>query len=727
MKKAIKIIFIVFGILGIAVSACAFYAVATTANYKLDKEKLINTEYNVEFYDAFGSEISSFTGKTKTAALEDLPAYVKNAFIAVEDKRFYKHNGIDKKAMMRAALHNIKTFSFKEGGSTISQQLIKNTHLNNEKTIKRKLAEWKLTKKLEKNYSKDEILEMYLNTIYFGENSFGITNAANTYFGKRPENISIDEAALLAGVIKAPSTYSPLKNAEKAKNRRDTVLKLMCEQGYITEKEYKENSAKSITIAPEKHENYAEFYLKHANAEFEELINFSPYNVKNCKVYTYFNPEMQKNIFKNANDTENGNCTSIVIDNKTHGVAAYYSQGIDDRRQTGSALKPLAVYAPAIEENIVSECTPILDEKTDFGGYSPSNYGDKYCGYISVKNSLENSSNVCAVKILNYLGCKNAVDYLKKMNFTVDNGDKNLSLALGATAQGATLKELASAYTVFTNGGAYSTSNFIDKIEVQGKVVYKNTPQKTQVFSEETCDIMNYMLQGVANDGTAKKLGVLNRAIAAKTGTVGNEKGNSDAYTVSFNPDYTVGVRLSGKLDNSVTGGGLPAVKAYNFWKSLNSFPEFPCPKKTKLDLIAYEQEHKLVLADDNAPARYVTEGLFKKSNLPKEKSTRFTSPKIETPILTVNNNKIEIKLCQTEYIEFLIYREVDSKKSLAYDSKGKSEKYEYAEEMTKCGKLYSYYVIPYTDFNGKQFKGEEICLGKIKCPEIDLGDWWED
>lgn len=222
-----------------------------------------------------GNEISAFSGDTAVSEDEEIPSFVKNAFIAVEDRRFYKHNGIDKKALMRAMWNNIKSFSLKEGASTISQQLIKNTHLTNEKTLKRKLIEFKLTRQLEKNYSKDEILEMYLNTIYFGKNSYGITSAAKNYFNVNVSDLSLSQAAVLAGLIKAPTAYSPANNMEKCRTRRDTVLKLMKEQGYISETEFAAAVAEDIALS-EGEKSASAYYIEQAKEEFERVMNFSP-------------------------------------------------------------------------------------------------------------------------------------------------------------------------------------------------------------------------------------------------------------------------------------------------------------------------------------------------------------------------------------------------------------------------------------------------------------------
>lgn len=735
MKKLLKFLLIFTSVAGALLLCALIYALCVTSGYSLNKEKLIDTDYAMEFYDINGDAISVYSGKNLISEEKNIPKYVKDAFIAVEDKRFYSHKGIDGKALARAAFNNLKTFSFKEGASTISQQLIKNTHLSNEKTIKRKLIEWKLTKQLEREFTKDEILEMYLNTIYFGKNSYGITAAAQNYFDKNVDRLSLSEAAALAGIVKAPSAYSPAENAEKCISRRNVVLKLMLEQKLIGAEEYAAAVKERLALAePQKSE--CAFYLEKAREELENLLSITPYSVKKCKVYTFYDPNAQALLCENAQN-EYGKFTGIILDHKTGGVRAYYSENNDEKRQAGSVLKPLAVYAPAIENRYVSECTLLLDEKTDFGGYCPSNYGDRYDGYISVKESLERSSNVCAVKLLNAIGAKAAREFLTRLGIETQPQDENLSLALGASAYGFTLKDICAAYTAFSGYGTMQKPVFIRKIETQGTLKYQYNPDKKQVMSEEGACMMNYMLKGVCENGTAKKLSALDMEIAAKTGTVGGKNGNTDAYCISYSPEYTVGIRYSSGenlMPNNVTGGGLPATKSYAIWKNLKTdknkkFATSENIVKCRLDKISYETDHLLILADERAPEKYIAEGYFFKNNLPKETSSRFSSPKLENAELSVNKNEIKIELCQTEYYDFIVYCEVDGVKSILFDSgKTADKRYELKDTMTQDGKIYSYSVVPYFKGKSENIYGEEIFLGKARCRiNIDLPDeWWD-
>ena len=402
MKNSLKIVFLILSAMFIVVLGFVLFFNVVTFNVKLDESKLINLDRMVCYYDKNNDLITEEINGKSISEFVKIPEHTKNAFIAIEDKRFYYHNGIDYKGLGRALLNNVKSFSFKEGASTISQQLIKNTHLSNEKTIKRKLVEIKLALELEKRFSKDEILEKYLNTIYFGDNCYGITSAALHYFNKSVEDLTIGESATLAGIIKAPSNYSPLADYDKCTSRRNIVLKEMFSQGYIDETSYNNLLNTPIKIYTENAEQIQYDFLYYARKELNSLIESSPYKNRNLKVYTKFDKEAQSIVENNIKDNKiDANKSAVML--SPHGnVCAYYSTCANEKRQFGSTIKPLLVYAPAIELDVVNSATLLLDEKTDFNGYCPSNYNDKYYGYVSVKDSLAKSLNVCAVKLLNY-------------------------------------------------------------------------------------------------------------------------------------------------------------------------------------------------------------------------------------------------------------------------------------------------------------------------------------
>jgi len=717
---------------------CYFNSI--TSNVKLDKNKLISFNQNIVFYDEKDNLIQEeINGKTITD-IKNIPNYTKNAFISIEDKRFYLHNGIDYKGLLRATFNNLKTLSIKEGASTISQQLIKNTHLTSEKTLKRKLIEIKLAKDLERQFSKDEILEKYLNTIYFGDNCYGITSASKYYFDKKPENLDINESAMLAAIIKAPTNYSPFNNYEKCIERKNIVLKEMFAQNYITKIEYDKNVSSDINLSKNNYKtNNDNSYIKMARNELDRIIKFSPYKNQHLNVYTYYNSAEQDKIIKIINSSNICCDKSVILMNKHGEVNAYESSCGDLSRQVGSIIKPLISYAPAIEGNKVNSLTKLEDKITDFNGYSPKNYNDKYLGDISCKKSLVVSSNVCAVKLLNYVGINNAKKYLNKLKFTLTENDNSLSLALGCFEKGISLSKITSAYTVFNNEGQAYTPSFIKTItDKNGNVLYNNSNHHTKVFEDSTVSIMNDMLKEVVKEGTAKKLSFCNQTLYGKTGTVGNKKGNTDAYSISYNKEYLLGVWFGNEdnklLSNTITGGGEPTNIASKIWNEFYADKKYPAEienskntEEIEIDKLAYDNENKILLADKNTPKKYIIKALFKSNNKPTEQSTSFSSPKIEKPKISVNNNGICISLCLTKLYDAEIYKLNNNNYELVYDTQN-NDKEIFIDKSIIPFKVYSYKVIPYYYDGVEKHYGNEILLEKIMSPIFNIDDnWWQN
>lgn len=738
-KNAIKITLGLVGVLLICALIFTAYYLIVTAGVRLDKSKLVNLDSSVEIYDGndvYVRELSD--GKSVTDA-EDMPDYVLNAFVAIEDKRFYSHDGVDVKGFIRATVNNLLSLSFKEGASTITQQLIKNTHLSGEKTFRRKLQEIKLAKELEREYSKKEILEKYVNTIYFGEGCYGITAAANKYFGVSPENLTVNQSAALAGMIKAPAVYSPKNSPEKCNERKNLVLKNMLEQGYITEEQYKTNVNSGIAVS-ESDLSGVSPYLKLVNKEIENFLSANPYLNSRIKVYTYFDKDIQECLENSANNDYVTDEKIIVLD-KNNKVKAFFASCEDFSRPLGSTIKPLAVYAPALDMNYIDTCTLINDEKTDFDGYSPSNYNDKYYGYVSAKFALAKSLNTCAVKIFNGCGAKRCLDYVRKTDIPITEKDNALTAALGATEKGATLMQISAAYGSFVNKGDYVSPTAIRQIcDENGKVLYSDVKIPVKIYGEDTAFLVNDMLKYTVTDGTAKKLSFLNFPVAAKTGTVGTQSGNTDAYCVSYNGDYVISCWMGNAdnslMDNSVTGGTIPTQTVYDVWKNMrangyNPNDTFQTDDVVKIDIdkISYTENRKTEIADENTPERYVISEYFKKSHLPKSYSSRFSYPKIENGEISVNNNEIHIRLCLPSYCGFRIYRKTGNFKILIYDSKGAENVTEFTDKNLQNNKTYRYSVVPYVNGNNGTVFGEEYFFKEIKTsPTAELGDdWWQD
>lgn len=742
MKKALIIIFSILLAFLIIFFGFLIYLNSILDSINLDSDKLISFEQTIVFYDDQNNVIKEEHNGKMLSEISSIPEYTKNAFIAIEDKRFYSHNGIDIKGLFRATFNNLKSRSFKEGASTISQQLIKNTHLTSEKTLKRKLIEIKLAKELEKKYSKDDILEKYLNTIYFGDNCYGITSASKHYFNKLPSQLDINESAILAAIIKAPTNYSPYNNSDKCKERKNIVLSEMFNQGYINKEQFDQNVASEIVLSNGDNEDdlINDCYLSLVKNQVNNIVKNSPYSLTHLDIYTTINSTNQKIIQDQATKCQLSCDKSIILIDKNGKIKGYYSTCGDINRQVGSIIKPLISYAPAIELDKINSATKLNDEKTDFNGYSPNNYMDKYYGNISCKDSLAKSSNVCAVKLLNYVGIDKAKEFLNKMNIQLSDNDNSLCLALGAFENGIKLTNITSCYSIFNNNGYYIYPTIIDKIsDKNGQIIYKNQTKKEKVFSEETISIMNDMLKNVVKNGTAKKLSYSKATLYGKTGTVGSKEGNTDAYTISYNCDYILGTWLGNKdnsmLDNTISGGNEPAKISKNIYdeiyKDKNTKTEI-IPKgnikEIYIDRECYEKDNIIILADDIAPLRYKIKTLIKSSSIPKIKSDRFSCPKIEKPKILVNNNSISLSLCLTEFYDAVIFRaENNGEFKMIYDTKNNSKEI-FIDNDILPETTYQYKITPYYLTDKNKYFGQEIVLDKIKSPiKNDIGEWWED
>ncbi len=634
------------------------YYHSVTKDVALSPEKLVLSENNLLVYDQNGERIenvSSFSIK-QTASIKEIPTHTQLAFINTEDKRFYTHNGFDVKRIAKAAWNNLKARSFKEGASTISQQLIKNTHLTQEKTIKRKLQEWKLTRALEKRYSKKEILEKYLNSIYFGHSCFGIHSAADFYFGKTPEELDLADSAILAGLVKSPNYYSPFKNPDLCMQRKESVLRAMLNNGSITQAQKQDAMNKPLPL-PSKHSQRNVGYLTFVFDELSSIAEEQDISLGGkIEIFTGLDLDLQEHLEELTSEDPHCDKTVMTLDPISGNFKACISTVGNICRLPGSLIKPLLVYAPALEEDLLVPATPILDEKVDFGGYSPENYNGKFNGYQSARECVSKSLNVPAVKVLQSLGVKKGAEYLAKLGLPVEETDHSLALALGGMKNGFALQDMISAYSTFQNGGILKSCGFISAIKVQNTTVYKRTKQSVKIFSEDSAYLMTDMLKSAGKVGTAKKLRSLPFDIAAKTGTVGTKKGNTDAYALSYTTRDLVAVWL-GNADNTPiahTGGGLPCNYLLNinnylynrYQRCKQTIPSFTMPNTIQrqcIDKISYYDTHNILLADDLAPAEYKFEEVFKRDRLPTKKSDFFSNPSILPPIIRLKNNQIEI------------------------------------------------------------------------------------
>lgn len=509
----------------------------------------------------------------KLVDIGDVPEVVKQAFLAIEDNRFYEHKGIDPYRILGAAWADIKSGSLKEGASTITQQLVRQTMpIGTEKKFKRKIQEVILAVQMERHFTKDEILEKYLNCIYLGQGAYGIQAAAQTYFNKDVSQLTLEEAALLAGLPQAPSAYNPMKDPEAAKKRRNLVLDQMAKSGYITAAEAEEAKNKDIVLNPGKvsANNYPYPYfidyvidiLTDPNGKYK--LDEKEVYQGGLKVYTTLNPDIQKIVeqaisndkffpppMKAGDQIVKANGAAVVYDPHSGYVKALvggrdyvkrgWNRATQERRRPGSTFKPIIAYGPAIEFLSKSPASVYDDVPTTFGnGYTPSNYGGKYLGLITVRKALINSQNIVAVKLLQEVSINNAVELASKLGFEKDQiKEAGLAAALGGLNKGVTPLQMAAAYGAFANNGIYTEPIVIRRVEKSdGTVLFENTPEKYRAMQPTTAFLITDMLKDVVRYGTGANAYIPGLPMAGKTGTADNmHHKTADIWFAGYTPD----------------------------------------------------------------------------------------------------------------------------------------------------------------------------------------------
>jgi len=620
------------------VSAC-FIVFSTLYNkYQLDINELTSLNNGIKVYSSNGEDTTLYNSNRSIVEIETLPDYVVQAFVDVEDKRFYEHKGFDLKRIAKAGFVNFTTQSKSQGASTISQQLIKNALLSNEKTYSRKIKEIMLAIKLEKLFSKEEILEMYLNTIYFGSNAYGIENASKIYFNKSAKDLTLSEACCLAGLIKSPKYYSPKNNYDNSEKRKNLVAELMFRNNHITDKDYKNTINSKIKLSSNSDLDHS--YEEEAIFEACRILNISERELINKKyqIITFKDNNLQKEVIKINNNIlssskdkfkTNLDGTSIVVNNKNQVVAYYVNSNYNlhnMKRQPASVLKPLAVYLPAITHNILSPADTILDEKINYNGFAPLNSDKAFNGYVSARYALANSLNIPSVKILDCLGVNKSKETLSSLGINIEKEDLNLTLALGAMKYGVNLFDIVSAYATIANSGNYRQLCFIDKIlDKDGNTIYSYEDYSQQVIKAEDCFILTDMLKETAISGTAKKMQSLNLPIASKTGTANNGKCNTDLYNVTYSTQHTMLTWIANINENKLPEGMLSSsqpteinkqICAYLYPNGVKDFAKPAGVEKMPYDLIEYETNHRIV-APMQSLERYIGYDYFKVGNPP--------------------------------------------------------------------------------------------------------------
>lgn len=548
-----------------------------------------------QVFDSHGRLITTLHSDQNRLPIDinKVPQNLQNAFIAAEDNRFYEHIGIDPIGIFRAIFANLTNRGIAQGGSTITQQLAKNAFLSQEQTLKRKIQEAMLALEIEHKYSKKEILEMYMNQIYFGQGAYGIQTAAKTYFNKDVNELTLTQCAMLAGLPKSPNYYSPFNNLNEAKKRRNVVLDQMVKYGYVSAAEAEDAKNQDLGLSKSHQSKEADEYasfIDYVSQQVAKKYGDDALYKEGLKIYTTMDVDKQhaavramRNLPNNYTD-ENGltqpQAAIVSIDPKTgHILAMVGGRGQDSFnrasmavRQPGSAFKPF-VYLTALQHDMTPDTT-MDDQPVTYGSWSPKNTGGSYSGTMALSDALAHSVNTIAVQLADKVGTKNIIANAKKMGITtLDAKDDNLAMALGGLTKGVTPLEMASAYGTFANKGVHVKPTAIVKIlDRNGNVLedastLEKEETKTRVMSEREAYEMTTMLEGVIDHGTGRGAAI-GRPAAGKTGTTDD---NKDAWFVGYTPDIVTAVWIGDDTGShslgEVYGGTIPA----EIWKDYMS------------------------------------------------------------------------------------------------------------------------------------------------------------
>ncbi|WP_405155774.1 transglycosylase domain-containing protein [Paenibacillus sp. FSL K6-0108] len=532
--------------------------------------------------NADGTEISRLQVQTKGyaehASLKDMPDLLKQAFLATEDRRFYTHDGLDFIGIGRAVVQDVLHMNLSQGGSSITQQLARNLYLNGDKTLVRKVNEMSIAVAMEKRFSKDELLELYLNHIYMGRQQYGVKAAAWRYFGiKDLHQLEIWQMATLAGIPKGPSIYNPVDQEDLSKERRSVVLGLMHEQGIITKRQMEE--ARSVDYTPPNStsasasDSSVPAYVSALDAVIEEasrLTGKSGAEIQSAgwTIRTGLDDQAQlameqtfreSSRFTDDRKDEQVQASMVILDQHNGEVKAMMggrnpvkggiNRATTDARQPGSAFKPIIAYGPALESGRFNPGSKLPDQRMKYGGYQPSNLGGRYRGTVTMAQALEKSINAPAVWLLHETGLNQAHQFASRLGIELGKEDLNLSIALGGLHKGVSPLKMAQAYSVFANNGKFNTAHLIREItDSRGRTIYTFKPKNKQVISANTAAVMTRMLQSVVSQGTGSRAQLSRHKVAGKTGTTQaalpgiSKEANRDLWFVGYTDKWTAAV-----------------------------------------------------------------------------------------------------------------------------------------------------------------------------------------
>ena len=716
----------------------AYFAFDVPSWQPLDLNRITAAPQTGLMYDRDGALITKIRGAENRVVipLEEIPLETRQVFLAAEDLRFYQHGGIDLIRLFGALAANIREGSYAQGASTITMQLIRQSHLSTQKTIARKLEEMWLAVQLERQMSKDDILSMYLNYIYFGRGAYGIQAAAQAYFGVDARELTLAQATALAAAIKAPSYYALDASESANRKRREYILDTMLTEGMIDQTTRDKASAEKLAAIDLPAESLPHgWFVDAVLHEAETLLSMSSDQVLTggFVIDTTLSREHQelmetqftRDVFPaNASDGTQVQGAAACVDTKTgevlgivggrsYDVRRGFNRATQLRRQPGSALKPLAVYAPAIDQFGFMTASVLKDEPTNFNGYKPRNAGYTYYGNVSIRSALSSSLNVACVSLMNQIGVQAGRDYLQKVGIPLDDRDANLSLALGSMTYGVSPVQLAAAYSPFANGGTFYPAHFIRKItDPTGRVLYQHRAEGTRVLKSTSAFLMTSLLQSVTSSGTGAKLSAAGTPVAGKTGTVNmTSGGNRDIWMAAYNSEISCAFWMgfdepdnSHKLQSWVSGGDNTAAMARNFFRDLyqdKEKPQFTRPDgivALEIDKQAIKWRGEVMLAVDLTPKTYRYTEYFTEDNRPTKKSDVWTPPR-SLNSFTIGHSDSGYPLLKLQPADTALYRVQRDTYGESFILTelygGQGETLYFTDTSAKPGVVYTYRVIP--------------------------------
>lgn len=657
-KKRTKIVVMLFGlmvlILVVTIGGTVTYYALTIDLPGIDTLKDYRPSIASSVYDDNNELIDDFfLEDRKIVNMAEIPKVVHYAFIAAEDSRFYQHQGFDIQSIFRALFKNFEAGHIVQGGSTITQQVAKLMYLSPEKKYIRKVKEAILSYKIDKYLTKDEILNLYLNQIYLGHGTYGIESASLGYFGKSAKELTLPEAALLAGLPKAPNTYSPFLYFERAKQRQAYVLSRMVEENYITQAEMDKAVKARLKLRDIKpKDKVAAYFVEHIRRYVQEKYGADVLYKEGLSIYTTLNLAAQKAArdalekglaeLEDREKYKRGLVQGALycMDVKTGAIRAMvggrdfskseFNRATQSRRQAGSAFKPL-IYTAAFDKGMNPSTrfvdSPIVfeDPSQEGGLWKPKNFDEKFLGPITMRTALVQSRNIVTIKILQEIGIDYAASYAMNMGISSPIA-RNLSLALGTS--GVTLQEIVNAYGVLANGGKKVTPFFIKKIVDRTGNVFEETKVKSeQVIDPRIAFMTSYIMRDVVESGTGRRVKSIGRPVAGKTGTTNNIR---DAWFIGFTPSLIAGVWIGFDQEttlgkNEVGGRAAAPVWLYFMEKVMQRTPveDFPTPE----GIIFVKVDPKTGLAAGGSDKGAIYEA-FLDGAPPREKSDGLTEEK---------------------------------------------------------------------------------------------------